>query len=221
MQLKSVIVALLVSVSGATATQAATTIAFTPGAASPGPGQSVVYNFDTTRPASLITGPLVQIKSPPADGAGAPPANSIPSGTNYLSVLAGGFASILFGGPVSAFSFDWGSIDSYNILTILPFGGGDSIVVPGTSFTNTAANGNQVAPGTNGRFTVQGTAGTQYIGFNLTSTSNSFEIDNVAVPVTGAVPEPATWAMMLLGFGGIGFAARRRKRNVTTTVAYA
>ena len=28
---------------------------------------------------------------------------------------------------------------------------------------------------------------------------------------TGAVPEPATWAMMLLGFGGIGFAMRRRR----------
>ena len=28
---------------------------------------------------------------------------------------------------------------------------------------------------------------------------------------TGAVPEPATWAMMLLGFGGIGFVMRRRR----------
>ena len=28
---------------------------------------------------------------------------------------------------------------------------------------------------------------------------------------TSAVPEPTTWAMMLLGFGGIGFAMRRRK----------
>jgi hypothetical protein len=35
-----------------------------------------------------------------------------------------------------------------------------------------------------------------------------------------AVPEPATWAMMLLGFGMIGFAARRRS-NVKTTVSYA
>ena len=26
-----------------------------------------------------------------------------------------------------------------------------------------------------------------------------------------AVPEPATWAMMLIGFGAIGFASRRRK----------
>lgn len=29
---------------------------------------------------------------------------------------------------------------------------------------------------------------------------------------TAAVPEPATWAMMLLGFGAIGFAMRRRKQ---------
>lgn len=30
---------------------------------------------------------------------------------------------------------------------------------------------------------------------------------------TPAVPEPATWAMMLLGFGGIGMAMRRRRRT--------
>ena len=29
----------------------------------------------------------------------------------------------------------------------------------------------------------------------------------------GAVPEPATWAMMLLGFGGIGLAMRSRRRK--------
>lgn len=30
----------------------------------------------------------------------------------------------------------------------------------------------------------------------------------------GGVPEPATWAMMLLGFGGIGFAIRRKRSPV-------
>ena len=35
----------------------------------------------------------------------------------------------------------------------------------------------------------------------------------------GAVPEPASWAMMILGMGAIGFAMRRQK--VTTQVSYA
>lgn len=38
------------------------------------------------------------------------------------------------------------------------------------------------------------------------------------VPVKG-VPEPATWAMMLLGFGGIGAGLRRRSKNSSLQVA--
>ena len=38
--------------------------------------------------------------------------------------------------------------------------------------------------------------------------------------VAGAVPEPTTWAMMLAGFGGVGFVMRRRKRKVITTLAH-
>jgi PEP-CTERM motif len=34
----------------------------------------------------------------------------------------------------------------------------------------------------------------------------------------GAVPEPATWAMMLLGFAGIGLAYRKRPRQTLRTV---
>ena len=35
------------------------------------------------------------------------------------------------------------------------------------------------------------------------------------------VPEPATWAMMLVGFGLIGFGLRRRREKVTTRVRFA
>ena len=35
-----------------------------------------------------------------------------------------------------------------------------------------------------------------------------FVLDNVSV---AAVPEPSTWAMMILGFAGIGFIANRRR----------
>ena len=36
-------------------------------------------------------------------------------------------------------------------------------------------------------------------------------IDNVLL-ATSAVPEPSTWAMMILGFAGVGFMAYRRRK---------
>lgn len=48
-------------------------------------------------------------------------------------------------------------------------------------------------------------------------------VDNLTLaqaPAVAAVPEPATWAMMIVGFGMMGFAMRRRG-NVKTTIAYA
>ncbi len=38
-----------------------------------------------------------------------------------------------------------------------------------------------------------------------------WQIDNFTVGSTAAVPEPATWAMMIIGFGGIGATLRRRR----------
>ncbi|QWC56610.1 PEP-CTERM sorting domain-containing protein [Erythrobacter sp. 3-20A1M] len=37
----------------------------------------------------------------------------------------------------------------------------------------------------------------------------------------GGVPEPATWMMLILGFGAIGFGMRRKAANVATRVTYA
>jgi hypothetical protein len=51
-----------------------------------------------------------------------------------------------------------------------------------------------------------------------TSTLNivaDFKFATVASPV----PEPSTWAMMILGFGGVGFMAYRRKRNGSALTA--
>jgi hypothetical protein len=31
----------------------------------------------------------------------------------------------------------------------------------------------------------------------------------------GAVPEPSTWAMMLMGFGGLGWLAQARRRKTS------
>ena len=50
-----------------------------------------------------------------------------------------------------------------------------------------------------------------------TGTPTPFVITSFSI---SAVPEPATWAMMIAGFGMIGFAARRRHRQ-TVRVTYA
>lgn len=68
--------------------------------------------------------------------------------------------------------------------------------------------------------TIDGLPGFQTFNFNRTGLSSfSFtgplQIDNVVVnsaAATPAVPEPATWAMMLLGFGAMGGALRRRSQ---------
>jgi hypothetical protein len=65
----------------------------------------------------------------------------------------------------------------------------------------------------NGLFTVVGGAGETFTGITLASGSNSFEIDRLAV--SGAVPEPATWAMMIAGFGFIGGTMRVRRRTLS------
>ena len=44
-------------------------------------------------------------------------------------------------------------------------------------------------------------------------------LDNVQL-MTAAVPEPSTWAMMILGFAGVGFMTyRRRKQSNALIVA--
>ena len=53
----------------------------------------------------------------------------------------------------------------------------------------------------------------------LASSGNSFEFDNISYGNVGPVPEPSTWAMMLLGFAGIGFAYRRRRSRLAAAAA--
>jgi hypothetical protein len=56
-------------------------------------------------------------------------------------------------------------------------------------------------------------------------TINNFVTDtfniNDTVNVTDPVPEPSTWAMMLIGFAGLGFAAHWRRRKSVGAFAVA
>lgn len=71
------------------------------------------------------------------------------------------------------------------------------------------ANGNQDLPTTNQRVTFSNTPDEAPIGgVRFLTTGNPLEVDNVVF--SSAVPEPATWAMMLMGFGAVGYSMRRR-----------
>ena len=71
--------------------------------------------------------------------------------------------------------------------------------------------GNAAAPGESYFFTASATGGfIQAAGNNINFTVNGL----------GAVPEPATWLMLILGFGTVG-AGMRRAKGVRTSVAFA
>ena len=143
------------------------------------------------------------------DGIAAPPAGDT---SQYLAVLNGGTATFAFG-AAGRISFDVGSVDDFNSVTVTLLGAGGPITLSGSALTGNAANGDQHSNLTNGRLTIFGTAGEAFTGLMLSSSGNSFEIDNLAT--SGAVPEMSSWALFLAGFGAIGAAARRRRTAST------
>jgi PEP-CTERM motif len=83
------------------------------------------------------------------------------------------------------------------------------------------ANGGQTDNASNGYVLI--TALPLFNRVVAASTSNSFEFDNVvaggATQFSAAVPEPSTWAMLLLGFAGLGYGALRRNKAPISAVA--
>ena len=60
----------------------------------------------------------------------------------------------------------------------------------------------------------------RYQGFSTTNVNQANVTSAIGVGTPNApVPEPATWAMMLLGFGAIGMASRRRRKQVLAQIA--
>ncbi len=133
-------------------------------------------------------------------------------GVDYPS---GGHDNISFSSPETIFSADFNQ----------NFGGGTQSGSPAAFTIDTFFGGNligsynfDVASGSSTNF---GFVSSPFDFLQVSQVGTGFAvIDNVTFGTSSAVPEPATWAMMLVGFGMVGFAMRKRS-NVRTTVSYA
>jgi PEP-CTERM motif len=130
--------------------------------------------------------------------------------TNYMAVLGGKSEEITYSSLKNSFGLYWGSVDTYNSLTF--YNGNNWVATIGGSDVQPpmSANGGQTDYASNGYVLI--TALPQFDRVVAASSSNSFEFDNV---VAKGVPEPSTWAMLLLGFAGLGYAGFRRSKPIS------
>ncbi|MBN9064168.1 MAG: hypothetical protein BGP06_12835 [Rhizobiales bacterium 65-9] len=158
--------------------------------------------------------PSVQVKQMPSDGDGAFPFGD--TSTKYVSVLGGATLEMSFGSAMSKLGFYWGSIDGYNSISFYKGGSLVETVSGSVVLPSLVDNGGQASFSSNRYVTLVMASGVSFDTVRFSSSSNSFEFDNIAA----GVPEPSTWAMMLLGFAGLSFASyRRSKKAVAAPIA--
>ncbi|MDN3277979.1 PEPxxWA-CTERM sorting domain-containing protein [Frankia sp. RB7] len=93
-----------------------------------------------------------------------------------------------------------GNITAWDIVIGLGGGGQINIDNYGSGFSGNV--GDQVAVGAN------------FVGDSNFNPQEAFALNRVAGEFQiAAVPEPSTWAMMIIGFCGVGFMAYRRKKG--------
>lgn len=173
-------------------------------------GTSVAVSF-VAPDSGVVNGATNNVFAPPflsggnGVGFGSPNQANGADTTNYLSTGTGSI-TLDFGVGLSYLGLLWGSVDNYNKIEF--YNGFSSV----GSFT-----GSNVLALPNGN---QGSGGSVYVNFNdldgqftkvvLTSSTNAFEIDNVATSRASVPDSGAT--VTLLGLGLVGLAAIRRKR---------
>ena len=128
----------------------------------------------------------------------------------------GADATVVFSGPVTLSSAGTLAFDSIiNFTTDFAYNPADGsllvqIVNTGGGSTTAFDYGPNAAFSRVFDFSSPGASGVVDIGDGL---ATEF------LTATSVVPEPSTWAMMLLGFAGLGFVGHRRTRKAISTAA--
>jgi len=152
-------------------------------------------------------------------------------GFNLTLTSGNAFVGLGLGNPLPSLFFDARSGEGTSTLLITRIGGGE-FTFDGFDFNAQGDFGQYSFEGLLGGKSVFSASGSQFpndlfiprmggageideLLLTLTPTGTSVSIDNIRVDevVTAAVPEPSTWAMLIAGFGMMGFVMRRGHRR--------
>jgi hypothetical protein len=143
--------------------------------------------------------------------------NTTASGANFAEIQ-GGTLTFTFSTPVDAFGAYFSGIQTFFFPDVITFSDGtsQSLLIPGVgtsgsvgalAFAGFTDPGKQIS-------SITINTGSQDAGWD------DIGVDDVRFASAGSgTPEPAAWALMLLGFGGIGAAIRGRRANLRAGIA--
>ena len=184
---------------------------------------TTVADFETP----TTDGTLTTVNFNPSSGAGPGQFNSITpslnigeglySPSNFLRSFGAGSLTFSFASAVAGFGFttiDLFNPEGVNDITLSVFSGANGT---GTLLgSTTAANFNFQR---NNKYFMGFLSETQNVGSfvlnNPGGSDDEFGVDDIVAAKfssVAAVPEPSTWAMMLLGMAGVGFSLRRKRQ---------
>lgn len=118
-----------------------------------------------------------------------------------VNTPSGGYMTIAFTSPETSFGTALSTLSTAGVFTLNFFSLGTSV-----------ATYDQTVNGT-GYFGLTGT--TSFDSVRVSEANTFAVVDDVSYGpgAASAVPEPSSWALMMLGFGGVGYAIRRRPKT--------
>jgi hypothetical protein len=159
------------------------------------------FNFTAGAPGHVFSGSDSNNAAPPSDS------------TNYFSVLGSGTGTLTSTVGLKAISFFMGSPDDYNSIEFIGDNGYD-VTLSGIQLAGGVNYGGDQSKGLRMNYDF-GNDRVHTVIFS--SSQNSFEFDRIAA----AVPEPTSWALMIIGFGAVGGLARTQRRRPSLAMAVA
>lgn len=177
------------------------------------------YSGLPTAGLSLVAGPARQnltIASEPGVGAYIAGNSAVDGGYPRQGAIGEGMVSLKFDIPQSELGFDLLGVDArLNVVALIDFWNIDGGLIGSFTRTNRMTVTELAFRRENGIADIAGITIRSVDQFGLGYNDFRLALPGVTTSPGPAVPEPASWAMLVAGFGLVGAAARRRTAAAT------